>query len=200
MVATVASAERPREVDVSQLDVAGVRLGMTPAEAREALNAAGYSVSDDSTYLSWKARVAEEAGKYANVPKDTTRAVVATGAEGPENQKIEVRYAVGPNGSRVDRVKYRRLGRQGNIFPMAFAKYAQPTAQGSSTASWCSQRKGCPTQIFEPSRLAWLSVYQVGDGNASITLDQGLDAAARLKAIFDAAVRAIAPSYGRASC
>src|SRR3546814_20186190 len=61
-----AAAAKERIVDVTTLDVAGVRLGMFPDEARIGLEAAGFKVSDDRSGPSWTAPIAEEAGKYVN--------------------------------------------------------------------------------------------------------------------------------------
>src|SRR3546814_15200958 len=99
----------------------------SPDEARIGLEAAGFKVSDDRSGPSWTAQIAEEAGKYVNTRRDTTRATHYTDAEGPDFQTVEISYDVGPRGSRVRKVKYTRPGSRGDIIPLAIAKYGEPT-------------------------------------------------------------------------
>src|SRR3546814_20719473 len=65
-----AAVAKERIVDVTTLDVAGVRLGMFPDEARIGLEAAGFKVSDNRSGPRWTAQIAEEAEKYATTQHD----------------------------------------------------------------------------------------------------------------------------------
>src|SRR3546814_1448493 len=67
-----AAAAKERIVDVTTLDVAGVRLGMFPDEARIWLEAAVFKVSDDRSGPSWTAQIAEEAAKYVRSAEHTS--------------------------------------------------------------------------------------------------------------------------------
>jgi hypothetical protein len=197
-IPTAAVAKSPI-YDVARFDVAGVRLGMTPAEVREALVAKGYSLSDDHMYRSWEARVAEEAGKYANTPKISTRAVGSTSAEGPEYQRVEVSYEVSPRGSLVSRVVYSRPGSQGDIRPMVIQKYGPASNVGVMSLGYLSSKDDQKPYFMGDSSLPSLYVYHSNTGRSSINLDYGQIARLRHEAEFAAAVKVIAPKYGEPS-
>src|SRR3546814_16887735 len=110
-----AAAAKERIVDVTTLDVAGVRLGMFPDEARIGLEAAGFKVSDDRSGPSWTAQIAEEAGKYGNTRRDTTRATNYTDDDGPDFQTVEISYDVGTRGSTWLKVNSTPPGNPGHI-------------------------------------------------------------------------------------
>lgn len=194
------SAEaKGRVVDTTILDVAGVRLGMSPAEARAALEAGGFNVSDDRTGPSWTAQIAEEAGKYINTPRDTTRGTWYTDAQGPDAQTVEVSYEVGPRGSRVKNIRYTRPGNRGDIIPMAIAKYGEPTLHRVSGVRYCSSVKDCNDSFMSDMPSASLEVYQSYTSRSFIILSQGTLADGATKAAFDKAVRDVAPNYGKAA-
>ena len=196
---TPAVAAKERIVDVTALDVAGVRLGMTPSEARVGLEAAGFNVSDDQTGPSWTARIAEEAGKYVNTPRDTTRGTHYTYAEGPDFQTVEVSYDVGPRGSRVRKVKYTRPADRGNILPTAIAKYGEPTVRRLNGLRYCSAAKECNDSFMSDMPSASIEAHQSNTSRSFIIMSQGDAADGASKATFDKAVRDIAPNYGKAA-
>ena len=133
---------------VENFDVAGVKLHMTPEEARHALAAKGFSVSDDSMGDSWSAQVSAEAGKYANTPKYYTRAVRYTNAEGPESQKVEVSYEVLEEGSFVKEVRYSLPAERGKFIELVKSKYGRPTRDGLGVWRYCVSPSGCSTSLF----------------------------------------------------
>lgn len=186
-------------VDATTLDVAGVKLGMTPEEARQALNASGYSVGADLMSESWNARVASEAGKYANTPKDGTRAVYATDAEGPEYQKVTVTYEITSSGSHARKIEYSRPGIQGDILALVRGKYGVPTRESWSTYHYCAIEKTCPSNLSSDAPEPFLEAYSSNSGRSSIVLSQGQVARERWESAFAAAVREKAPNYGKAS-
>ena len=192
---------KPRVIDVTGIDVAGVRLGMTPEAARQALTNQGFQLSDDEMYLSWSAQVAAEAGKYVNTPKDTTRAIWSTKADGADYQEVSVSYGVSVDGSRVKGVRYTRPARLGNILKLATDRYGQPTRIDMNTYHYCPQVKGCPTSLFSKADFPSLEVHHPFSeyGLSVITLTQGTAADQRLDAKFREAVIAIAPNYGKAA-
>lgn len=186
-------------VNPADFDVAGVRLGMTPEEARTALASSGFSIGSDSMADSWNARVATEAGKFVNTPKDNTRAVYATEAEGPEYQKVEVIYEITATGSRAKKVEYSRPGEQGSIIALAKAKYGEPTKAHLNFMRYCVEKKGCLDFAYSDSLGPSLYVYASFSGRSTVTLSQGSAADSRWKYAFESAVRTIAPKYGEAN-
>lgn len=192
---------KTRVVDVAGIDVAGVRLGMTPEAARQALTNQGFQLSDDEKYLSWSAQVAAEAGKYMNTPKDTTQAIWETLAEGADYQKVLVRYEINDDGSRVKEVRYTRSARLGNILKLATDRYGQPTRIDMNTYHYCPQVKGCPTSLLSKAGFPSLEVHHPFSefGSSVITLSQGTAADQRWDTKFREAVIAMAPNYGKAA-
>lgn len=192
---------KPRVNDVNGIDLAGVKLGMTPEAARQALTNQGFQLSDDNRYLSWSAQVAAEAGKYVNTPKDTTQAIWETMAEGADYQKVLVRYEINADGSRVAEVRYTRPARLGNILKLATDRYGQPTRIDMNTYHYCPQVKGCPTSLFSKADFPSLEVHHPFSeyGSSLITLTQGTAADKRWDVKFQEAVTAIAPNYGKAA-
>src|SRR3546814_9257837 len=114
----------------------------------------------DRSGPSWTAQIAEEAGKYVNTRRDTTRATHYTDAEGPDFQTVEISYDVGPRGSRVRKVKYTRPGSRGDIIPLAIAKYGEPTLRRLSGIRYCSSEKECRDSFMSDMPTASLEVYQ----------------------------------------
>lgn len=190
---------KERAIDPFTLDIAGVKIGMSPAEARAGLEEAGYSVSDDRMGASWKAWVASEAGKYANTPRDNSQSVHYTIAEGPDFQKIEVQYEVRPGGSRVRKIEYSRPARVGDIRPQARAKYGEPTRTSVNGIRYCQLPKDCPQGFMMDSQGPSLEVYNSYTARSMIILSQGTLADADWKIAFMAAVQNIAPTYGKAA-
>lgn len=199
IASTPAAVAKGRDVDVAALDVAGIKLGMSPSEARAGLEAAGFKVSDDRTGPSWTAQIAEEAGKYANTPRDTTRGTYYTDGEGPDYQQVEVAYEVGPRGSRVRKVRYSRPGGQGDLRPLAITKYGDPTIRRLNGMRYCTSSTECDDSFMSDMPSASLEVYQSNTGRSFIILSQGIAADSATKAAFDKAVRDIAPNYGKAA-
>lgn len=198
MALTVPAFAKTNLVNPAHLDVAGVKLGMTPEEARSALSSNGFSVGSDSMAESWNARVASEAGKFINTPKDNTRAVYATQAEGPESQKVEVIYEITALGSRASKIEYSRPGAQGSIINQVREKYGEPTNLSMSTMHYCVEKNGCPNSIFSKANGPSIEIYSSYSGRSSVTLTQGTFADFRWKQDFDAAVKRVAPNYGKA--
>src|SRR3546814_3176024 len=146
---------------------------MVPDEARIGLEAAGFKVSDDRSGPSWTAQIAEEARKYVNTRRDTTRATHYTDAEGPDFQTVEISYDVGPRGSRVRKVKYTRPGSRGDIIPLAIAKYGEPTLRRLSGIRYCSSENECRDSFMSDMPTASLEVYQSNTSRSFLIISQG---------------------------
>lgn len=188
----------PRLVDVASLEVAGVKLGMSPEVARQVLLANGFNVSSDVFAESWSARVASEAGKYVNTPKDHTRAVAGLSAEGPEYQRVDVSFAITATGSFVRKVEYTRPSGQGSLIGLALKKYGKPTKSGLNSVRYCSSGDGCSDSFMGVVEFPNIEVRDSYSGRSSVTLTQGRKADSELKLKFMKAVQAIAPNYGKA--
>lgn len=132
---------------ISQLDVAGVRLGMTPAQARAALLQSGYKVTEDRYRINrtWEelvqVAVAQRLGKYGvQVPETGGRNLEGTK---DRRQTIEVHFVAKPEGMRVGYVEYRIPGEEitkDDYDANVLAKYGRPDVNhwGSMAMIWCS--------------------------------------------------------------
>lgn len=102
VLATAAPAQRPA-VGPPGMDVAGVRLRMTPAEAKTALATAGYRMQEPSMVDSFQQKVRREAdarlGRPMAYPKSAGMSAIV--AFGPKQERAEVIFAQTPAGSVV---------------------------------------------------------------------------------------------------
>lgn len=193
--------ERARSI--AQLDVAGVRLGMTPAQARAALMQSGYKIAEDRYRVNrtWEelvqVAVAERLGKHGvRVPETGGRNL-----EGSKDrrQTIEVHFVAKPEGMRVGYVEYRIPGEEitkEDYDANVLAKYGRPDVNhwGSMAMIWCSagEPRCAPlTQLKRPhleSRYASSIQVRILELNGVDQVEE-----ARLQALIAAEVERRAP-------
>lgn len=140
-----AVAQSARAHDPREFDVAGVRIGMSPAEARNALVARGYTVGADNTdtmgYHYWLESALRERNSAHPYPQSVRRVRGFTGS-GPAGETIVVSFHDTPSGAQVREVSLgidpRRTDTSG-VRRDVMAKYGQPTVARDSLASawWC---------------------------------------------------------------
>lgn len=197
--ATTAAAQTA--TSISQFDVAGVRLGMTPAQARAALLQNGYKVTEDRyvTNQTWEELIQSA---LASRLKNYTARESRTGGRNLEankdpRQTIKVTFLATPRGMRVENVEYRIPA--GDITKADFdanvaRKYGEPTRRVSWAALWCSPgEKTCiPNRYFEYPSLK--SRHNAAPDFRSVELD-GTNKVerARFKALIAAEVERRAP-------
>lgn len=130
-------------VAVATFDIAGVRLGMTPTQARAAMTASGFRPpAVDPETESWEGLIAEAVAKRRNQTAKRSVMPMSTMAQGPAKQRLEVWYAASPAGPLVASIKYSVASDQvtGALFRERLtAKYGPPTQTGwGKTLLWCS--------------------------------------------------------------
>lgn len=191
-------------------DVAGVRLGMTPAEARAALAKAGFTVrSTDNGHQwleqTWEQNVLDAAerrlGTYnwskAGQNRKGPRLLEATG---PRRQIVEVHFQQRPEGTRVSHVEYAipkdqiaKADFDANV-ASKYGSYTTVGGVGRRENRWCSTDEvECSTySSLKQPRL--VVENDIARNRYKIELS-GADAkdAARLKAAFEAEVDRRAP-------
>lgn len=190
--------------NVRAMDVAGVRLGMSPAEARAALIAKGMTPkAKDEMNLSWDSLVEIKAASRNGTPIPKSSFVPGhTVATGPAGEYIYVSYGQTPTGSEVSAVTYSipsdRIDQ--NVYVQGvMRKYGAASFAGKAHWRYCTSGDDkCPTIGGAPT-LAYLFVYAGYNGNR-LRLEEGpLATRAREKAIELAALaklpKASKPSF-----
>lgn len=196
------------------LDVAGVRLGMTPDEARAALTRAGYRPTDNDSLRygpSFASRVRQEAerrrtGRYV-AALTTDQVVTRIAMTGPSRESIAVDLDAVTTGSSVvtgvdvnvpaDVMTGPALLRQ------AVAKYGPPDGRGDSglLLAWCSASVKAVCGSISPFVVQYRSLPNLRAATAlssrSITLSEGTERGGRRDREFAAAVDRVAPKSDR---
>ena len=191
----------PRWAPVDTFDVAGVRLGMTPEEARAALRTAGFvPPATDPTQDSWSSTLSRRRAERLGGKVDESRVAMFTRAASPQGEQVEVWYAATAEGARASSVEYRmptgRMERTAFVSATS-AKYGRPTTQDPVRNLYCTKGEGsCVTH----SNKALPHLQTEIDYSAYVvTLREGGAYDADLKARMAAAVEAVAPRNAKAS-
>jgi hypothetical protein len=187
--------------DPRNADVAGVRLGMTPAQAERALRALGYAdsgihgeqLSYDSLVRSdWATRFGKPSGEPARVPDN----IIWRKA----GQQVTVTFIAMPDGPRANEITY-EAGESGisdeTFLAQVQSKYGSPINDDPKNLMWCTiKAPDCedPRSATYPVLAAWTS-------NRSIILvgnDPGRDHALQSRRAADVASKqpaAPAPAF-----
>lgn len=208
---TVATVQTAAASTGFSLDVAGVRLGMTPDQARTALTRAGYRIAETIDYgPSFASRVRAEAerrrtGSYGSASM-ADRVLTALEATGPNRESISVRLTAVPGGSSV--VTGVRLIVPAEVMDgaallrQAVAKYGPPdgSRDGRLTLGWCSVPVKSVCASILPFQIRYGSLPNLIASaiiQNSITLSEGTDRGRDREREFTAAVERAAPKTGR---
>lgn len=191
----------PSWAPVDTFDVAGVRLDMTPEQARTALKVAGFTPWEtDPTQDSWSSMVSRRRAERVGGKVDERRIPMFTRASGPEGEQVEVWYVATAEGPRASSVEYRmpagRMERAAFLSATA-KKYGRPTTQDPVRALYCMKGEGsCVT--YSNKALRHLQA-EIDYSAYIVTLREGGAFDADLKARMAAAVEAAAPRNAKAS-
>ena len=162
-------------------DVAGIRLGMTPAQVRAAAATAGYSRIEDQTQTQYGwASVVRQEEETRSLPKlYPASAAPVLGTEvykGSGSQKLKVSYTPTPSGLYVYSVRYSVNMSEtpwDTMKERARAKYGRETYATASTLTFCAQgERKCDVfgQFQRPSiQLDFMP------GASWLTYEQGID-------------------------
>lgn len=192
----------PRWGSVSTFDVAGVRLGMTPDEARAGLRRAGFvPKAQDPEQDSFASVVSQRAVERIGGSADRTKVPMFTTAKGSQGESVEVWYAATRDGARATEVKYVMPADRmtGSAFSQGVvAKYGKPTfAQGSQSIYCTKPEKVCAS--YASLQLPYLTAEPNPSSNHVVDLRMGRRYDDGLKAERAAAVEATAPKNAKAS-
>lgn len=215
-VAAAPQAVSRAETSASQLDVAGVRLGMSASEARAALTRAGYAISATAGVNygpSFAARVRAEAARRRSgagtSPTMTDRVPTQLQAVGPNRETITVGLAAVPAGGSTVTSVYLTMPQEvmkGDAFlRQVVAKYGKPDGSRDQgmTLAWCS----APVKLVcgsitpfqrRPEALPNLKASVVYNDN-TIRLQDGTEQDRERERTFAAAVDGAATKTDRAA-
>lgn len=191
----------PRWAPVDTFDVAGVRLGMSPEQARAALKAAGFSApATDPTQDSWSSLVSRRRAERIGGKVDETKVVMFTRAGGPQGEQVEVWYAATEKGARATSIEYtvptKRMERA-TFASGVSAKYGRPTVQEAARSLYCTKGEGS-CQTYQNKALPHLQT-EIDYSVYAVKLTEGGAYDQDLRTRMSAAIEAAAPRNAKAS-
>lgn len=193
---------KPQLYEPSTLAIAGIRVGMTPAQVSSTLKAAGYVREHLVTNKSWEEKVARELASTRGIPlTGTYREVPWHETWRKREERVEVYYRPMPSGPYVSGVDY-GMGNAA-MSEAAFraavrARYGVQSAGGSSEMIFCSVGEAvCSVLDFQnPKQLPYIIVRPHG-GERSIDLRSGAKAEKDYSAAFKAELARRVPAMKR---
>lgn len=120
--------------DPRNMDLAGLRLGMTTAEARGALQRAGFAIADERKEYSFAMRV------FPNRNGKMAQDIREWGANGRKGQQPSIKFASLPQGAVVDSVEFRMsadLMSEEALVAQLGSKYGEAERAGDGELVWC---------------------------------------------------------------
>lgn len=171
--------------------VAGVSLGMTPAQVAAALKQDGYKLSYRYTGRSWQGEVASRVANLRSVRIPAGAEVTAKEDYRVGQEQIQVTYTAGRAGPYVSRVHYKihSSAIEAESFQRAvLGRYGQPSLEWQFESLYCSPREPrCSrTGSLVENELPSLTVRVMDVMNRSLELRQGQ----RADRAYEAAVKA----------
>jgi hypothetical protein len=200
----LAAPMRP-PVAVGQLDIAGVKLGMTPEQVRPALVRAGFMPrASDPDQDSWEGRIAAEVAKRRPGTRSTaTKVPMFTMARGPRGEHVEVWYYSSPSGAAASSIKFEIPADQmtaAAFYNGVLEKYGRPTVRPfGKDMLYCSAGEPAGSCVSLGNKRKTYLHAESGYKNHSLYLAEGADAAEARKAAFWAEVERRAPKDARPS-
>lgn len=173
----------PQRPAVTDLDIGGVRLGMTPEQTRAALVKSGFKPRmSDPDQDSWEAGITTEVAKRRpSTRKASSKVPMFTMASGPRGEHLEVWYGSGQTGASATSIKYTIPSDQMTVaafYQGVLEKYGPPTIrQFGKDMLYCSLDEPAKTCVtWANQRGAYLhakadytfhSLYMAGGEKAS---------------------------------
>jgi len=185
---------------VETYDVAAVKLGMSPTEARVALKAKGFVLRpSDPQQDSWKALVSQEVAKRRGtdpIRDEVTRFTMATG---PQGEHVEVWYSPTPTGAVASSVKFTISSDKmtsESFIDAAVRKYGHPTVAMTKQLLYCARNElHCKT--YEVKQLSYLEV-RADPSTLTLSLSVGSQESAQRKGAMAKEIDTIAPKNAKA--
>jgi hypothetical protein len=194
---------KPQLYEPSVLAIAGIRVGMTPAQVSTTLTAAGYVRDLVVKNKSWEERIARELSRTRGVPlTGTFREVVWNERWRKREERIEVYYRPLPSGPSLSDVEYGMgyAAMSEEAFRAAVrARYGVQSAGRMSEMIYCSIGEAVCSQLdFQnPKQLPYLTVHPNAGGGRSIELRSGAKAQKDYDAAFKAELARRVPAVKR---
>lgn len=194
---------KPQLYEPSVLAIAGIRVGMMPAQVSSTLKAAGYVREHHVTNQSWEEKIARELASSRGVPlTGTFREVIWHETWRKREERVEVYYRPMPSGPFVSGVDY-GMGTAA-MSEAAFraavrARYGVQSAGGSSEMIFCTVGEVvCSVLDFQnPKQLPYIIVRPYGGAERSIDLRSGAKAEKDYSAAFKAELARRVPAMKR---
>jgi len=180
----------------SDFAVAGIHIGDTPAQVREALSGLGYKIIKVTKFDSYQKRLLDARNlELRRAPTAATSLDVGSYSALLNDQRIYVRFDDNDSGTRVVAYVRYETSYKARPFPVVGKKlverYGEPNAADATGAVWCigGKQRGCG---IGGNDGVWLKIghdYLAFNGNAELTvieLHAGRDAERRWAAAYRA--------------
>lgn len=186
-------------------NIAGISLGMTPAQVGSALKASGYVLDYRYMGRSWQGELASQVS-FLRAIKIPAGAEVVRKEDYKKGQEfIQVEYLVGRAGPYVSQVRYRISSKaiEAERFKAAaLGRYGRPSLSWDWESLYCSAGEGrqCSrTGSLVTNQLPNLTVYAMDGVHRSLELRQGQRADRAWEAALKAEVERLYPKKDRPS-
>jgi hypothetical protein len=194
---------KPQLYEPSVLAIAGIRVGMTPAQVSSTLKAAGYVRAHLVTSKSWEEKIARELASTRGLPlTGTFREVPWNETWRKREERVEIYYRPMPTGPFVSGVDY-GMGNAA-MTEAAFraavrSRYGVQSAGGSSEMIFCTLGEVvCSALDFQnPKQLPYIIVRPIGFRERLIDLRSGARADKDYRAAFKAELARRVPAMKR---
>lgn len=185
-------------------NIAGISLGMTPAQVGSALKASGYALDYRYMGRSWQGELASQVS-FLRAIKIPAGAEVVRKEDYKKGQEfIQVEYLVGPAGPYVSQVRYRISSEaiEAERFRAAgLSRYGRPSLKWEWESLYCSagELQCSRSGSLVRNQLPNLTVYVMDGMNRSLELRQGQRADRGWEAAVKAEVERLYPKKDRPS-
>jgi hypothetical protein len=194
----LATAQGPllQQVGPAKFDVAGVRLGMSPDEVRQALTKADYRIDPPAKLEGFRGEVAARIAEIRHQSRTASYdAVAGMSARRPSAEHVTVEFRQWPDGPHVVRVAFtgNALTEQQESFrAQVEGRFGKPTMHVLGGWRWCSAGE----RQCGPAANSALPALDADYQSRTLTLSIGTEATEARKALVEAEARKVVPLQG----
>jgi hypothetical protein len=170
------AAQRAEALPRQGFAIAGIRLGMSPAEVAAAMRSAGYALRTSSRGRSWEAMLTRRIASTRAGARVVDGSVVVGEWYAKGDEEVEVNYVPTRAGSAVSEVEY--AIRSAAITPERFRaqvqqRYGRPNQLLPTESFYCTRsERACNSLDYPPNELPTLAMY-LGSEQMRLVLRQG---------------------------